>query len=62
MERGGKVKRKSSWRRAGKKEVKEIDDGIGTPMLVQVSRLLDLIPPVAVNANCTTRDYSMTST
>lgn len=61
-ERGGKVKRKSSWRRAAKKEVKEVDDGIGTPMLVQVSRLLVLTPPVAAKTDCSTHGCSMTST
>ena len=55
MERGGRVKRKSSWRRAGKKEVKEVDDGIGTPMLVQVNGLLVLTPPVAAKTDCSTR-------
>lgn len=62
MERGGKVKRKSSWRRAGKKEVKEVDEGIGTPMLVQVSRWLVLTPPVAAKTDCSTHGCSMTST
>jgi hypothetical protein len=62
MERGGRVKRKSSWRRAGKKEVKEVDDGIGTPMLVQVSRLLALPTPVTAKTDCSTQSYSMTST
>jgi hypothetical protein len=51
MERGGKVKRKSSWRRAGKKEVKGVDDGIGTPMLVQVSRWLALPTPVTAKTD-----------
>lgn len=44
---GGKVKRRPSWRKAGRKEKEkekevkqEEDDGIGAPMLVQVSAFL----------------------
>ena len=33
----GKVKRRPSWRKAVRNDVKEDDEGIGAPMLVQVS-------------------------